>query len=93
MTTHTITLNGQPLVFEDDPWEDYDPYCLVCGRATDHTGEHDYEYALGFIVEDAGTVAWSPLAKRFFLTWGEVGRAAFDRGREAAYQAYLAEEG
>lgn len=48
-----VTLNGQPLAFspdepmpeawhtleQDEEWAD--PYCFVCGRCTDHVGEHD----------------------------------------------------
>lgn len=34
-----VTLNGEPLVVEEEvEWQEY---CFVCRRCTDHVGEHD----------------------------------------------------
>jgi len=46
-TTSNITVNGLPLdeyLMQNDPSSDpydYEPYCFVCNRSTDHFAEHD----------------------------------------------------
>jgi hypothetical protein len=57
-----ITFNGKPLTFEDEiaMGIEYDPYCYVCGRCTDHVAEHDELVELGLARYDRGDVRWTP---------------------------------
>jgi hypothetical protein len=54
----TITLNGAPLDFSADERQDVldsiQPHCAMCGRCTDHAGEHDGAHLAGLV--EYGTV-------------------------------------
>lgn len=59
-----------------------DPYCGVCGRPTDHVGEHDSLVGLGLAVYgDDGYVGVTEFARSLD---GEAVRAAYDRAIDTA---------
>lgn len=58
ITVPGVTLNGSTDLGADADVVDFDPFCFVCGRCTDHVGEHEElvlvglaEYRDGGIVE------------------------------------------
>ena len=89
--TANITLNNQPLVFapedEADDLYAWDDHCYVCGRCTNHVGEHDHEVALGFVEYDGGDVLWTAAGRAFLRAWGPYGRRVIARAVWETYKA------
>lgn len=63
ITIPGVTLNGSADLGIDADVVDFDPFCFVCGRCTDHVGEHDELTLVGLArYEDGGVVACPPWA-------------------------------
>jgi hypothetical protein len=91
-----ITLNGQPIAWADEPEVRYipEPHCFVCGRHTDHVGEHDDLVVMGFAqYDDFGQVTYDwdrGLAMRA-CAWGfrSLGESIFGHLGWDAYPAQM----
>ena len=91
--THTIegvTFNGEPLTFEDiDTYDLAEPHCFVCGRHTDHFGEHDDLVEAGVAAYHGGDVHWTVDGEARYMDAFTAAGGTYDEAHDWAIAALI----